>query len=110
MTRLLAYSLILFGIYFFAKAGYDENRGVASAYPPGGGSALGIPVKRDENPRDFRSLMTYKWIRAPLFLCAGLLLLGFCHRADRLDPFSPDFATNAKNDALDKTPTDEKEK
>ena len=33
--------------------------------------------------------MAYQWFRGPLLIAAGLLILGFCRRADRLDPLAP---------------------
>ena len=115
MNRILAYGLILLGIFLLGDAAYDEHRGIAEAASPDGlltGVSTSAPnvVKRDENPQSFRNLMLYQWLRSPLALCAGLIILGLCRRADRVDPFSPDFAGNDALDELNRTLTDEEQK
>ena len=108
MTRKFAYGLILFGICLLGDAAWDEHRGIAEA--ANWGRAAPAVVDRAENPKGFRSLMVYQWVRAPLILCAGLFILGLCRRADRTDPFSPDFAGNEALDDLNRTLTEEQDR
>jgi len=95
--RLLAYLLILIGLIYIADAAYDEHRGVADALSPQRGGRHYVFVQADE-PEQFRNLMTSQWYRGPIFVLGGLFLLGVCRRADRSDPFSPNFGGS---DALD---------
>jgi len=55
-------------------------------------------------------LMTYEWVRGILVLAGGWIILGFYRRADRLDPFPPNFAGQADLDELDKVMTEEQKK
>ncbi|MES2569019.1 MAG: hypothetical protein V4710_03070 [Verrucomicrobiota bacterium] len=115
MNRIIAYSLILLGVFLLGDAAYDEHRGIAGAASPDGlltGVSSHPPnvVKQAEDPQGFRDLMLYQWVRAPLALCAGLFILGLCRRADRIDPFSPDFAGNQALDELNRTLTEEQAK
>ena len=104
--RALAYLLVLLGCIFIADATYDEQqRGVANAVSPRGGRHY--VISRADDPEQFRNLMAYQWLRGPLFLCGGFIILGFCRRADRLDPFSPDFAGSDALDDLNRTLTEE---
>jgi hypothetical protein len=107
--RWLAYILIVIGLIFVADAAYDEHRGVADALSPGRGSRRHI-VACSDDPEQFRNLMTYQWVRGPLFLVGGFIILGFCRRADRLDPFSPDFAGSDALDDLNRTLTEEEQR
>lgn len=106
----LAYVIILIGLCLFGDAVHDQHRGIASAATPGGGPGLPNTAKFSEDPQGFHNLMLYQWIRASLVLGSGFILIGFCRRADRLDPFSPDFAGDADLDELDRTLTNEREK
>jgi len=106
--RALAYILILIGLIYVADAAYDENRGIAEAVTPGRGSHREF-VARDENPEKFRNLMTFQWYRGPIFAFGGFIILGICRRADRHDPFSPDFAGSKALDDLNSA-LDEEEK
>ena len=67
-------------------------------------------AKRRDDPAAFRDLMTYQWIRVVLAFSAGLILLGLCRRADRLDPFSDSFAGQAALDELARSLSEEQEK
>ena len=107
--RSVAYIMIALGIYLLGDAAYDERRGIAEARSPSRNSRPNV-VKRAEDPEEFRNLMQYQWLRAPLILCAGFIILGICRRADRLDPFAPDFAGNSALDELDQTLTEQQEK
>ena len=115
MNRIFAYGLIMLSVFLFGDAAYDEHRGIADAASPDGllsGFSSHLPnvVNRSEDPKGFRNLMLYQWVRAPLALCAGLFILGLCNRADRTDPFSPDFAGNQALDELNRTLTEEQAK
>lgn len=115
MNRLVAYVLILIGTVLLGDAAYDEQRGIAEAASPdptGTSSMAHVPnvVRRDEDPKGFRNLMLYQWLRAPLFLLGGLFILCLCRRADSLDPFSADFAGNQALDELNRTLTKEQAK
>jgi hypothetical protein len=54
--------------------------------------------------------MTYQWLRGPVFVCGGLVILGICRRAERLDPFSRTFVGSASLDELERTLKEEEEK
>jgi hypothetical protein len=111
MTRVFAYYLILVGLLQLADAAYDEQRGVAAAVSPGGVSApLLYVIKRADDPEGFRSLMFYQWSQGPAVLLAGFWILGLSRRANRVDPFSPDFAGNQALDDLNRTLTEEQAK
>jgi hypothetical protein len=103
-----SYFIIILGIVLLAFAARDEQRGIASVVPP---ERYGrrIIISKADDPKQFRNIMIYQWLRDGLVLGAGLVLYRMCRRADRLDPFSPDFAGNAELDDLGKT-LDEEEK
>jgi len=105
-VRVFAYLLILVGFVFLADAAYDEHGGVADVLSPGRGSQHHV-IARADDPDQFRNLMAYQWLHGPLFLFAGFIILGFCRRANRLDPFSPDFAGSDALDDLNHTLTEE---
>lgn len=107
--RLLAYILFGFGLIYLADAAYDENRGVADVVSPTGYGHR-FAVKRAEDPEQFRNLMAYQGVRGTLFLMGGFISLGICRRADRCDPFSPDFAGKPALDDLNRSLTEEDEK
>ena len=107
--RLLAYFLVAVGIFFLTIAARDEHQGVTSASSPRGAGQPTI-IAKAENPKQFRNLMIYEWLRGPIFICGALVILGICRRADRLDPFSPDFAGNAALDDFQRQLTAEQEK
>ena len=54
--------------------------------------------------------MTYQWYRGPLFIFGGFIILGLCRRADRTDPFSPDFAGSDALDNLNRALTEEEKR
>ena len=107
--RIVAYILILVGLMCLVDAARDEHRGIASARSPSRSARLHI-VSRAEDPEQFRGLMAYQWVRGPLALLGGLIILGICRRADRLDPFSPDFAGSDALDELNRALTEEEQK
>ena len=100
--RYIPHIMIFVGICLLGHAAYDEHRGVVV-------SRFRL-VQRTEDPQRFRSLMLSEWLRASIFVCAGFVILGIYRRADRLDPFSPDFTSNSALDELDQTLTDEQRK
>lgn len=104
MIRAFSYLLILMGCVFLADAAYDQNTGVADAVAPRG--ARRYIISREKDPAQFRSLMAYQWFRGSMTLMGGLIILGICRRADRLDPLSPDFAGSNALDELHQTLTD----
>jgi hypothetical protein len=113
MKHVFAFVMILLSIYAFCKAAHDEHRGVAVVTRPGGissGMFTPIIVRRNEDPEGFRNLMLYQWIRASLYLCGGLVILGISRRADRSDPLSRNFAGNSALDELNDELTKEQEK
>lgn len=95
----LAFLLILSGLVLLGLSAYDEHREIASAIPPGR-DAIRITIKKADDPKQFRNLMTYEWIRGFLTVGAGAILMSFCNRADKLDPFSPDFEGDKELDEL----------
>ena len=107
--RPLAYILIVTGLFFLGDAAHDEHRGVADAQAPGAGAIRHV-INSEDDPAQFRNLMAYEWFRGPLFLAGGFIILGLCRRADRLDPFSPDFAGSSSLDDLNRTLREEEEK
>ena len=82
---------IALSFYLFAAAAHDEQRGMASVVLPAGRGDPVIEI-RTEHPEQFHNLMVYQWVRASLVLFGALVIRGMCRRADRTDPFSPDFA------------------
>ena len=50
-----------------------------------------IIVRRADDPEQFRRLMGFQWLRGSLVVVAGFIFRGICCRADRVDPFSPEF-------------------
>ena len=107
--RALSYLLILFGLLSLFDAAYDEYRGVADALPPGR-SITRYVIARAEDPKQFRNLMAYQWLRGPILLLGGIFILNICRRADRLDPFSPNFAGSDALDDLNRTLTEEEKR
>jgi len=89
--------LFILAVFLLASTTYDEHRGIT--VPPDRFAVLG-EVRKDDDPKQFRSIMTYKWIRGSLFLIAWSALVGIRRRMDKLDPFSPNFAGNAELDEL----------
>jgi hypothetical protein len=88
--RSIACLLLLGGCVFLADAAHDQHRGVADAVSPRGNSRH--VISRAVEPEQFRALMSYQWSRAAIFIIGGLVVLGICRRADRLDLLSADFA------------------
>lgn len=70
---------------------------MTSTVPPGREAVLG-EVRKADAPREFRDIMTYKWIRGSLVLIAGISFLSIRRSMDKLNPFSPDFAGSAELD------------
>jgi hypothetical protein len=87
--RVFSYLAILLGLFLIGDTIYDEYRGVASASSPSD-----IPtdyvILRAIDPVQFRNLMIYQWLCAGIVFSIGIIGLGMCRRADRLDPFSVD--------------------
>ncbi len=107
--RALAYILIASGLFCLADAAYDEYRGVADALSPGRACQRHV-IARADDPKQFRNLMAYQWLRGPIVLFGGFIILGLCLRADRLDPFSPNFAGSDALDALNHTLAEEEKR
>jgi hypothetical protein len=99
--RPVAFFLIGLGLWFFVDAGRDEWREIAEAISPRGGETMVIP--KADDPEQFRNLMVYQWWRGVVVLIAGMVILGIVRRADRLDPFSPDFRGSNALDELDQS-------
>src|SRR5271168_4368217 len=97
-----AYAIILVGLIFLALSAYDEHRQIASVVNPIGYYPARLTVKKADNPKQYRDLMTYEWLDVIGALGAGIILLCMCRRADKLDPLSPDFAGNPELDELEK--------
>jgi hypothetical protein len=85
--KILAFAILLFGCGLFIDAGLEQYSGHARAYPPRRSISL-IDVHRDQKPSEFKSIMTYQWIRAALCVGAGYFLLSWVRRADSLDPLA----------------------
>jgi hypothetical protein len=85
--RPVAYLIILLGIIFLTLAALDQHHGTASATGPSPGQTES--AKRADHPDDFKRIMAYQWIRGSLVVFAGVFLLSWCRRAEKLDPFSP---------------------
>jgi hypothetical protein len=109
MGRFLAFVLIVFGFYFFAGAAYDEYRGIASATSPGRYSQS-YAAKREDDPKQFRGLMTYQWGRAILVTIGGFIINGICQRADESDPISHKFGGKSSVTDLDRTIAEEEKR
>jgi hypothetical protein len=109
-VRIIAPILIILGIIFVATNIRDEQRGVTTVYAPAGRSYNHQVVVRAEKPEEFQNAMKYQWLRAfaPIFL--GAVGVHLCRRADRLDPFSPNFAGNAELDELGRELDQERER
>jgi hypothetical protein len=94
-ARLAGWALIVLALILAGMIANDEIAGETNI--PRGRSATIYPerrLKKAEDPGQFRNLITYKWIRALACVGGGLVLLAIARRADRLDPFSPDFSGN----------------
>lgn len=105
MARILNWVLIANGIFLLGDAAWDAHRGVAEAVSPSrmishGSVSQVVKASRAEQPRDFANLMFYQWARAGVFLGAGLLIRGLWRRAEKSDPFSPDFVGQRSLDKL----------
>lgn len=95
--RYLAKALILLGILWCVFSSIDELDGSVTVY-----SRHSAPktYTRIESPEEFRHAMNFYWIKCPLPALAGLLLLWFIRRQDRLDPSSPHFQGSQALDDL----------
>jgi len=87
--RPVAYLIILLGFIFLALAALDRYHGAASATGPSLGETQF--ANRANHPDDFKRIMAYQWIRGSLVVFAGVFLLSWCRRAEKLDPFSPHY-------------------
>jgi hypothetical protein len=106
--KALPWGFIILGVYLLIQAAGDESKGVTTIHSPRAAGPSQI-VERSENPQMFRNAMVYQWLRASLFVGAGLVIRGICRRADRTDPFSPHFAGSQALDELNKKLTQEEE-
>jgi hypothetical protein len=102
--------MVLSGFLLLILAIRDEQREVASVTPPAGNNGVRYVIKRSDDPKQFQSLVDYEWFRCGLLFTAGSILLHFCNGADRLDPFSPDFAGKAEIDELERILDEEQRK
>lgn len=91
--------MVLFSFYRVARLLYCEISGkitiVASRY--------GMPTTwtRPENPEKFRDVMAVEWWNCLPFLLCGFIISGICRWADRMDPFSPEFAAGAGDETFE---------
>ena len=126
MTRAAAYILILWGIVLLARNVRDEVQGETRIHVPPppweefnpvryhpflhpADLSMLHPIRAREAPQQFRQAMTRHWLLSLLPLCAGLWLLAWLRRMDRLDPLSPSFQGTDALDDLDRTMRDQQQ-
>ncbi len=109
MLRHVASILVVIGLLLLALAARDEHREMASMVTRAEYGNRFV-VRKADNPQQFRNLMSYQWLRGALVMGAGMVLLRLCRGADRLDPYSPDFAGMKEVDELGRTLDEENER
>ncbi len=82
--KLAAGFLVVLGIAFAGDAVVDQYSGHARAISPGRRARI-VQAERDRDPREFRSIMTYQWIRTFAVLAGGAFLLAHVRRSERTD-------------------------
>ena len=116
--RVLAYILILIGIYALARAGYDEFRGVTGAPVMFGHASYPLIVDlgrihKKDNPEEFHHALTYHWFYASMLVFAGAIAYIIDRGQEKSDPMSPDsdehIDEELRKDELDKKETNAKE-
>lgn len=93
-SRAVYYLLIAVGSLQLFGAGRAEYTGVTSA-PKGSRYGPSFEVSRQSNPDLFRRATSHKWIMGAMWLGAGLIIQGIHRWANRMDPFSEDYAGTA---------------
>ena len=92
--------VILWSLYLFADAAYDDHRGIAEVIPPN--RDMVRVASRWEDPKMYQGLMAYQWSRASLALFIGFVLLRLHRGQERVDPLSAEFAGTKAIDELDR--------
>jgi len=86
--KIAAYILILIALALAIDASHEQITGKAVALSPSRGIPEKMKANREDNPEEFRRIMSYEWIRAAAFLAGGAFLLSHVLRAEKLDPFA----------------------
>ncbi len=97
--RWLAWGLLGLGGLSLADAVRDQIKGKVEAVRPGRNAKAHV-VLRAEDPKRFRNLMNYQWVRSFVFGFAGVGLLLVGRRVDACNPFSPHFKGGKAIDEL----------
>jgi hypothetical protein len=98
LTRWTGRILVLFSLYRVARLLYGGIPGKITIVV----SRQGTPTTwtRPENPERFRDAMAVEWLNGLPFLLGGSIISGSCRWADRMDPFSPEFAAGAGDETF----------
>lgn len=101
-SRVVYYLSIALGALLLLGAGRAEYTGATSTK---GGSRHGpsFEVSRQSNPDLFRRETSRQWIQGAMWLGAGLIIRGIHRWANRIDPFSADYAGTESLDNLEQT-------
>lgn len=89
--RIFSCLILLVSVLMFAKAGYDEHRGITRVRTGRGQYEV---VTKARNSEQFHNAMTYHWSYAMIVLIAGIITYAIENGLEKSDPFSPDFAGN----------------
>lgn len=108
--RIVSYTLIAVGLLLFAKAGYDEYRGVTHSPRGRYTSYTHYTITKQAQPEQFHNAMTYHWAYAGILAIAGVIALLIDKGQERADPMSPDFAGNKELDEWGKLLDEEVER
>jgi hypothetical protein len=90
--RIFSCVILLVSVLMFAKAGYDEYRGVTRI--SAGRNSISEVITRTSKPEQFHNAMTYHWFYASMILMAGIFAYMVENGLEKSDPLSPDYAGN----------------
>ena len=96
----LACAFLIFGAIDLAAAVEYEYSGVAVVYSSQRGAPIPTVIRRADDPKRFRSAMTYVWYLAGGTILPGVLILAWLRRQESLDPFSENFGGKSAIDDL----------
>ena len=95
-TKAILAAFSILAACLLLNGAYDEWTGVAEASAGRGGFVE--RASKDTHPREFRNLMTYKWIVAGMWTGAAVFMWQIVRKQESLDVFRPNPAERSSGE------------